>query len=177
MIQPLCLQCWGVRYAPRCGSCRQPILPPSNTERIECVQLNSNQPQSNVFHHFHCFKQKWTFLTPPPKHHYSESTSYKNNEPYQCNKKLTTKAKPREDTEQNNWADKKYNELVLQTTFAFTSTIYLLCLFKKLINESWKRVFFNFILLWHDFRIQCWIINVLITHVTYVMENVASENV
>jgi len=54
--EPLCLHDWGERYAPRCGGCRQPILPPANSDRIECYQ--ASQPQSNVFHHFHCFNKK-----------------------------------------------------------------------------------------------------------------------
>ena len=113
-----------------------------------------------------------TTKTPLQREYFIKTTNHtnatKNWQPKQNRERIQSKTTER---------TKKYNELVLQTTFAFTSTIYLLCLFKKLINESWKRVFFNFILLWHDFRIQCWIINVLITHVTYVMENVASENV
>lgn len=55
----LCFHDWGIRYAPRCGGCRQPILPPNTSDRIECYQIQktSNEPQSNSFYHFHCYEK------------------------------------------------------------------------------------------------------------------------
>lgn len=56
----LCFHDWGVRYAPRCGGCRQPILPLPNSDRIECFQLQTNaeEPQSNSFYHYHCYQKE-----------------------------------------------------------------------------------------------------------------------